>query len=108
VTKQPERCSSGTRRSLHAKKGSAMPSERIDPLQEDGTQCAVILQVLRDDHQQPWTLAEIEQELADVDPDAIVVALARLEEQGVVLRDGKHISASPCARHLNALGFICI
>jgi DNA-binding HxlR family transcriptional regulator len=85
-----------------------MPSEPVDPFEEDGTQCVVILQVLRDDHEQPWTLAELEHELADVDPDAIVVALARLEEQGVVLREGEHISASPCARHLNALGFICI
>jgi predicted transcriptional regulator len=85
-----------------------MPNERIDPLQEDGTQCVVILQVLRDDHEQPWTLVEIEHELADVDPDAIVVAIARLEEQGVVVRQGEQISASPCARHLDALGFICI
>jgi hypothetical protein len=85
-----------------------MPSEPVDPFQEDGTQCVVILQILRDDHEQPWTLAEIEHALADVDPDAIVVALARLEEQGVVLREGEHISASPCAQHLDALGFICI
>jgi hypothetical protein len=85
-----------------------MSSQRIDPLQEDGTQCVVALQVLRDDHEQPWTLAEIDNELADVDPDAIVVALDRLAEQGVVVREGGRFSASPCARHLDGLGFVCI
>jgi hypothetical protein len=85
-----------------------MQDERIDPFQEEGTQCLVVLQVLRDDHKPPWSREEIEQELADVDPEAIGVALERLEEQGVVTRDGEQIQASPCARHLDALGFICI
>jgi hypothetical protein len=85
-----------------------MQDERIDPLQEDGTQCVVVLQVLRDDHEPPWSREEIEGELADVDPEAIGVALERLEEQGVVNREGERIEASPCARHLDALGFICI
>jgi hypothetical protein len=81
------------------------PSERINPRQEEGTQCVVVLQVLRKD---PWTSAEIERELHDVDGEAIGVALERLHEQGVVNVDGEQISASACARHLDALGFICI
>jgi hypothetical protein len=79
-----------------------------NPRQEDGTQCVVVLQVLRDDHPKPWTRKEIERELHDVDPDAIGVALERLREQGVVNVEGGRFSASPCARHLDALGFICI
>jgi DNA-binding HxlR family transcriptional regulator len=79
-----------------------------DPLQEDGTQCVVVLQVLRDDHPQPWTLADLDRELVDVDPDAIAVALDRLAEQGVVVRKGEQITVSPCARHLDDLGFVCI
>jgi DNA-binding HxlR family transcriptional regulator len=85
-----------------------MPDERIDPLEEDGTQCVVVLQLLREDHEPLWSRGEIERELADVDPAAIGVALQRLEEQGVVRRDGERIEASPCAKHLDALGFICI
>jgi hypothetical protein len=85
-----------------------MPTDPTYPLQEDGTQCVVVLQVLRDDHPQPWTLAEIEDELADVDPDAIAVALDRLAEQGVVVREDGRFAASPCARHLDDLGFVCI
>lgn len=81
---------------------------RPDPLQQDGTQCLVALQVLRDDHPEPCTRAELERELYDVDPSAIGVALERLRERGVMLREGERFSASPCARHLDALGFICI
>jgi hypothetical protein len=85
-----------------------MPDERIDPRQEESTQCVIVLQVLRSDHELPWSRQEIERELHDVDPDAIGVALERLEEQGVVLREGEQLRASPCARHLDVLGFICI
>ena len=84
------------------------PSDRRYPLQEASTQCVVVLQVLREDHPLPWTRAEIERELHDVDDEAIGVALERLHEQGVVNVDGEQISASACARHLDALGFVCI
>jgi uncharacterized protein (DUF111 family) len=86
-----------------------MPSKKVpNPRQEEGTQCVVVLQVLRNDHPQPWTRREIESNLADVDPDAIGIALERLHEQGVIRVIGNLIGASPCARHLDALGFICI
>ncbi len=83
-------------------------SDRVNPRQEEGTQCVVVLQVLRKDHPEAWTAAEIERELQDVDPEAIGVALERLREQGVVHREGEQLAASPCARHLDALGFVCI
>jgi hypothetical protein len=85
-----------------------MPSDRRNPYQEEGTQCVVVLQVLRQDHPEPWTRAEIESVLHDVDPEAIGVALERLQEQGVVHKEGEQLAASPCARHLDALGFVCI
>ena len=85
-----------------------MPSEPTNPRQEEGTQCVVVLQVLRSDHPQPWARPEIEHELGDVDPDAIDVALKRLAEQGVVNVEGEQITPSACARHLDTLGFICI
>lgn len=64
--------------------------------------------MLRDDHKPCWTRAELEHELYDVDPTAITVALERLAEQGVVQPEGEQIRASSCARHLDALRFICI
>jgi hypothetical protein len=85
-----------------------MPEEQIDPLEQGGTQCLVVLQLLRDDHSLRWPRGELERELYDVDPEAIGVALERLCAQGVVHAEGEHVWASACARHLDALGFICI
>jgi hypothetical protein len=85
-----------------------MPNQPIDPLQEQETQHILLLQLLRKDHPPSWRRAELARELYDVDPDAISVALERLREQGVVHPEGEHVSASACARHLDALNLICI
>ena len=85
-----------------------MPEEQVDRLEQDGTQCLVVLQLLRDDHPLRWTRGELERELYDVDPEAIGIALERLREQGVVHSEDERVWASPCARHLDALGFIGI
>jgi hypothetical protein len=85
-----------------------MTTHPPDPLEQDGTQCLVVLQVLRDERPEWWSRGDLLSELYDVDPDAIVVALERLREQGVVQVKGERFSASSCARHLDALGFVCI
>lgn len=85
-----------------------MTTHPADPLEQDGTQCLVVLQVLRDERPEWWSRGDLLSELYDVDPDAIGVALERLREQGVVQVKGERFSASPCARHLDALGFVCI
>jgi len=85
-----------------------MPDAQVDPLEHDGAQCLVVLQLLRDDHALRWSRGELERELYDVDSKAIGVALERLREQGVVNGDGERVWASACARHLDAMGFICI
>jgi hypothetical protein len=85
-----------------------MPDERIDPLQEEGAQHVIVLQMMREDHEPRWSRRELERELYDVDPEAIGVALERLWEQGVVQMEGDRVWASPCARHLDALGLIGI
>jgi Fe2+ or Zn2+ uptake regulation protein len=83
-------------------------AKHVDPLEEEGTQRVVVLQLLRDDHASRWSRAELERELDDADPATIGVALERLSEQGIVRVEGEHTWASPCARHLDALGLICI
>ena len=85
-----------------------MTNERVDPLEQDGTQYVVVLQLLRDDRAPRWSRGELERELYDVDPDAIGIALERLREQGVVHIEGERVWASACARHLDTLGFIGI
>ncbi len=85
-----------------------MLGQPIDPLQEDGTQRLLVLQLLREDHDPKWTRVELDRELEDLDRDAITIALQRLQEQGVVHAEGEQLAASPCAQHLNALDFINI
>lgn len=83
-----------------------MPDQPIDPLQEEGTQHVIVLQLLRKEHPQDWSRSELQAELDDIDPDAITVAIERLQEHGVVCVDGEQLRACACARHLDALGFI--
>jgi hypothetical protein len=85
-----------------------MSEERVRPLEQDGVQCLVVLQLLRDDRPLRWLRGELERELYDIDPAAIGVALERLREQSVVCAEDERVWASACARHLDALGFICI
>jgi hypothetical protein len=85
-----------------------MPTEQVDPLEQNATQCVVVLQLLRDDHAPRWSRGELERELYDLAPEAIAVALERLREQDVAHSEGERVWASACARHLDALGFICI
>ncbi len=76
---------------------------------EDRAKRAVVLQVLRDDHPEQWTRAELEREVPDVLPEEIESAVEDLAAEGVVtIGDDEAIRASLCARHLDALGFICI
>jgi hypothetical protein len=70
---------------------------------------AIVLQLLRDDHDTQWSRTDLQARLNDVEPAALAHALKRLERQGVVLvRAADAIMASPCARHLDALGLIGI
>lgn len=82
--------------------------ENVDPLEKEGTQCLLVLQLLRDDRGPRWTRPELGRELYDVDPIVIGVALDRLRVQGVVCMGEEWLWASPSARHLDALGFISI
>jgi DNA-binding HxlR family transcriptional regulator len=69
---------------------------------------AVVLQLLRDDHDERWSRAELEAEIDDVEPSVLSSAIAGLERQGVVVAQGKHVVASQCARHLDELGLVGI
>ena len=67
---------------------------------------AIILQLLRDDHDGRWSRAELEAEINDVPPSVLSSAIAHLERQGVVVAHGEHVVASPCARRLDELGLM--
>jgi len=69
---------------------------------------AIVCQVLRDDHPERWSRAELERAITTSAPLAISDALARLDAEGVVVLDGEQVQASGCARYLDALELICI
>jgi hypothetical protein len=85
-----------------------MSDHRIDPRGNAGTENLIILQLLRKDKSGRWSRAELEREFHDVAPAAIAAALEHLQEVGVVCLEGEQGWASPCTRHLNALGMICL
>jgi len=69
---------------------------------------AVVLQVLRDDHDERWSRAELEREIYDIEPLAISDAVERLRQEGVVHTTGELVWASCCAWRLDALGMVSI
>jgi DNA-binding HxlR family transcriptional regulator len=69
-------------------------------------QRAIVLQVLRDDHEQRWSPMELAREISDFEPAVIEHALARLVHEGVVHRDGARVRASRAARCLDELELI--
>jgi hypothetical protein len=68
-------------------------------------QRAVILQTLCHDHADDWTQLELEQTL-DTTSEILIDALVDLETSNVIDCEDGLISASRCAKHLDALGLI--
>jgi hypothetical protein len=72
-------------------------------------QRAIVHQVIRDDHPERWTQAELERELSDLPPGSVRKAIMGLETEGVV--EGAQLTvvwASRCLRYLDALGLVSI
>jgi hypothetical protein len=66
---------------------------------------AIVLQLLRDDHDERWTLGELEREIPDLPTP---YALDRLKAEGVAVALDGHVLASRCARRLDDLDLIAI
>jgi hypothetical protein len=86
---------------------------------------AIVLQVLRDDREPHWPRAQLAAQLAEqahqpgraarseepVARDAVLLvdsALAQLEGEGVLSRDGEAVRASRATRRLDALDLIAV
>jgi hypothetical protein len=69
---------------------------------------AIVLQLLRDDHDERWSRTELQAEAGDVEPSALGSAVEHLERHDVVVTLDGRVLASPCARHLDELGLIAI
>lgn len=69
---------------------------------------AVVLQVLRDDHEERWSRAELAEEISDFEPAALEEALGCLERDGVLHRQDDSVWAARAARRLDELELISI
>ena len=89
-----------------------MPDEnptRVDAGDLRMAQRAIVLQVLRDDHPERWTRAELERQLSDFLPEEVEAAIKDLAAEGVLaVGDDETVSASLCARALDALELVSI
>lgn len=94
----------------HGKEVLPMPSERssYELEGEEIAERAIVLQVLRDDHNPRWSRAELELEIFDIAPLTVADALERLSREGVVHLGGEQVWASRCALHLDNLGMVSI
>jgi hypothetical protein len=67
---------------------------------------AVVLQLLRDDHERRWPRTELERKLADIEQDVFDGALSRLAATGVVSMEDDAVWASDAVRRLDELELI--
>jgi hypothetical protein len=81
-----------------------------------GLERAIVLQLLRDDHERMWSRAQLASELSsELDADesesgqqALEDALRRLERDGVIGISEQQAWASGAARRLDELGLIAV
>lgn len=77
---------------------------------EETLERAIVLQLLRDDHERKWSRAQLAIELqadgAEIDRDAIDEAVRRLEHEGVLGATEQEVWASSAARRLDELELI--
>ncbi len=93
-----------------------MPPKHIDaarPLAPDdrrsrGAQRAILLLLLDDEHPAHWSHSELCEALQNPDPAPLDAAVADLLAHGAVCVEGERVSASPCVRHLDALGLLAV
>lgn len=70
-------------------------------------QRAIVLQLLRDDHEPLWTRSELKDEMSDFSRRAFGLALELLEgDECIAFVGSGGVRASICAQHLDELGLI--
>jgi hypothetical protein len=72
-------------------------------------QRAIVMQLLRDDHDLLWRRTQLRGQLSDIGGDVFKAALKLLAEEGcIALLRGSAMRASICAQHLDELGLVGI
>ena len=82
--------------------------KQVPSAAERRLQRLVVLELLRDDHQGPWSGCELSDELSPVRAETLATAIDRLVKEGVLCGDGDELSPSPALQRLNELELICV
>jgi hypothetical protein len=69
---------------------------------------AIVLQVLRDDRHARWSRSALALEMSDCAPALVELALARLQQDGVLVDAGTGVYASTATRRLDELELVAI
>ena len=88
-----------------------MPAERSShtpPDPDEIAQRAILLQLLRSDHDPMWSRPDLQAAIEDIPPADIDSALQYLHQQGLIHLSGGLVWASRAAKHLDNLGMIAI
>ena len=82
-----------------------MQAKRSDP---GLAQRAIVMQLLRDDHDLLWSRRQLRRELSDVSGRVFRAALEVLEDDGCIVLGSGGVRASICTQHLDELGLLGI
>jgi DNA-binding HxlR family transcriptional regulator len=69
---------------------------------------AIVLQILRDDHEERWSREDLAQEIPDFEPTVLEEALECMERDGVLEREMDLVWAARPARCLDELELISV
>jgi DNA-binding HxlR family transcriptional regulator len=83
-------------------------TEHHQPRSDRGVERVIVLQLLRDDHDERWSPTELQAGVGDGTPAELSSAVEHLEREGVVVVEETHVLASRCAWCLDELGLIAI
>jgi hypothetical protein len=81
---------------------------RVLDAAERRVQRLVVLQVLRDDHEERWSGCELADVLAEVEAEALANAIDGLTREGVLCAEGDALWASPALVRVSELELICV
>ncbi len=86
--------------------------ERIRPRRDDllrKAQRAIVMQLLRDDHDPLWSRSELREQMPDLNRRVFKTALELLEDDECIALHGRRgVRASICTQHLDELGLVGI
>ncbi len=82
------------------------PSDHENPRSAEIAERAIILELLRDDHDERWSRAELQAAIDPIEPALLRKLLDDLERHGIIEFVEDCVVASRCARHIDELDLI--